>query len=579
MNKFNQSVIFASIFVLASCAQEPSNDDIKQRKLAQADVVTEHTKRQLLAKEMMSQRTVVLAEKKRASYATQAGKIGAIADMALVQQSHQPLPFYEQNSDLEKYTVIDDNGINLVNTQPVSTFSIDVDTASYANVRRLLNQGRLPQRDAVRVEELINYFSYNYSLLSSKNSNTEQPFSVYSEVAPSPFNANKKLIHIGIQGKAVEKANRPASNLVFLVDVSGSMNRANKIGLLKNAFKMLTKQLTKQDKVAIVVYAGAAGVVLEPTAGNNNFAIVNALEKLSAGGSTNGGAGIHAAYRLAEQSFIKGGINRVILATDGDFNIGTVNQTALKSLIEKKRKTGIALTVLGFGEGNYNDALMQELAQNGNGNAYYIDTLNEARKVLVEELSSTLMIIAKDVKIQIEFNPNVVSEYRLIGYETRALKREDFNNDKVDAGEIGAGHTVTALYEVSFVGENNQAIDPLRYKKAKAPTLKNSQPSANNREIAFLRLRYKLPEQAQSQLIESPILVESVKTELLNSSDSFRFSAAVAGYGQLLRGGKNLSTMNIEQVIELAQNAKGADKYGYRSEFINMVKLTKALAE
>ena len=366
---------------------------------------------------------------------------------------------------------------------------------------------------------------------------------------------------------------------MVLVDVSGSMNRANKIGLLKNAFKMLTKQLTKQDKVAIVVYAGAAGVVLEPTAGNNNFAIVDALEKLSAGGSTNGGAGIHAAYRLAEQSFIKGGINRVILATDGDFNIGTVNQTALKSLIEKKRKTGIALTVLGFGEGNYNDALMQELAQNGNGNAYYIDTLNEARKVLVEELSSTLMIIAKDVKIQIEFNPNVVSEYRLIGYETRALKREDFNNDKVDAGEIGAGHTVTALYEVSFVGENNQAIDPLRYKKAKAPTLKNSQPSANNREIAFLRLRYKLPEQAQSQLIESPILVESVKTELLNSSDSFRFSAAVAGYGQLLRGGKNLSTMNIEQVIELAQNAKGADKYGYRSEFINMVKLTKALAE
>ena len=368
-------------------------------------------------------------------------------------------------TNTEKYSHVDDNPTKLVNQQPVSTFSIDVDTASYANIRRILNQGRLPRHDAVRVEEFINYFSYDYPQPAFSHQvrshqepsfpeplhQEQKPFSVYTEVAPSPFNKDKYLIHIGIQGKKIINSERPASNLVFLIDVSGSMNNPNKLGLLKNGLKMLTNQLNKQDKVAIVVYAGAAGTVLEPTSGDKHYAITDALARLSAGGSTNGGAGILAAYNLARQSFIDGGINGVILATDGDFNVGTVNQNALKNMVEEQRQSGIYLSILGFGRGNYNDALMQELAQNGNGNAYYIDTLNEDRKVLVEELSSTLMTIAKDVKIQVEFNPETVSEYRLIGYETRVLKREDFNNDKVDAGEIGAGHTVTAIYEISLI--------------------------------------------------------------------------------------------------------------------------------
>lgn len=585
MKKSNQLTIAASILLIASCAQEPLNEDKKQQNTSKNHTVESNTSAAGQTKDIAVadknyaiELANVMAQNKAMAESSRAKKARAINARMQSLSYHQPVELgYEQSVNREKYNTIDENGINLVTDQPVSTFSIDVDTASYANVRRMVNQGYMPQYDAVRVEELINYFSYDYPLPSTTNTDIEQPFSVYTEVAPSPFNVDKKLIHIGIQGKTVEKANRPASNLVFLIDVSGSMNSSNKIGLLKNALKMLSKQLTERDKVSIVVYAGAAGVVLEPTSGDNHNAIMNALESLSAGGSTNGGAGIQAAYQLAEKAFIKEGINRVIIATDGDFNVGTVNQQALKSLIEQKRKTGIALSVLGFGQGNYNDGLMQELAQNGNGNAYYIDTLNEARKVLVEELSSTLMIIAKDVKIQLEFNPNVVSEYRLIGYETRALKREDFNNDKVDAGEIGAGHTVTALYEVSFVGEGSKSIDPLRYQNEKAENTNYS--TAQNEEIAFLRLRYKLPEQKESQLLESPILVKSIKTDLSKSSNNFRFSSAVAGYGQLLRGGKNLSSMTLEQVIDLAQNAKGKDKYGYRSEFINMVKLTDAIKQ
>lgn len=566
MKNVKQLTFFTSILLLASCAQDPLHEEHIQENSVKTKTYE-----------------VAIAQERQRVHASQAMSKLASSDMPSVAMHRQSVQFQnEYIVNTEKYTELKENSIQIVSEQPVSTFSIDVDTASYANVRRILNQGNLPQYDAVRVEELINYFDYNYPKSSLTNTDNEQPFTVITEVAPSPFNANKKLIHIGIQGKTVEKADRPNSNLVFLVDVSGSMNRANKIGLLKNALKMLTKQLTAKDKVAIVVYAGAAGVVLKPTEGDNHQAINNALESLSTGGSTNGGAGIEAAYRLAQQSYTEEGINRVIIATDGDFNVGTVNQQALKNLIEQKRETGIGLSVLGFGQGNYNDALMQEIAQNGDGNAYYIDTLNEARKVLVEEISSTLMTIAKDVKIQVEFNPNVVSEYRLIGYETRALKREDFNNDNIDAGEIGAGHTVTALYEVSFVGDNNQANDPLRYQEANSNKYSENNAKVNsaqlNEEIAYLRLRYKLPTQDKSQLIESPILMSSIKSNLNNTSDDFRFSAAVAGYGQLLRGGKNLSSLTLEQVVELAQNAKGNDKYGYRGEFINMVKLTEAIA-
>ena len=476
-------------------------------------------------------------------------------------------PQYLLEANNEKYNHQKNNGVSIVSEQPVSTFSVDVDTASYANIRRVLNQGSLPQHDAVRVEELINYFSYDYP------TPTKEPFSVYSEIGPSPYNADKHLLHIGIKGKSVAADSRPAANLVFLIDVSGSMNQTNKIGLLKNALKMLTNQLSQQDSVAIVVYAGAAGTVLTPTKGDNKQAIIDALAKLTAGGSTNGGEGIEAAYRLAQQSFIKGGINRIMLATDGDFNVGTTNNQALKSLIESKRKSGIDLSILGLGTGNYNDELMQQLAQNGNGNAYYIDTLNEARKVLVEELSSTLLTIAKDVKIQVEFNPQLVSEYRLIGYETRALNREDFNNDKVDAGDIGAGHTVTAIYEVSLTNSSNKANDPLRYQN-------NSSQSDENKsdELAFLRLRYKAPEEKSSELIEIAINKKQIINKLDDTSNNYQFSAAVAGFAQLLRGGTNLSTMELDNIILLAQQGKGEDIHGYRAEFINMVKLAQALS-
>lgn len=468
----------------------------------------------------------------------------------------------------ENYTTYTNNPINLTAEHPVSTFSIDVDNASYSNIRRILNQGSLPPSNAVRVEEMVNYFSYQYP----QPINT--PFSVYKEVGPSPFNANKHLIHIGIQGEKITNSERPAANLVFLLDVSGSMNSANKLGLLKSALKMLSKQLSENDSVAIVVYAGAAGTVLEPTKGDNSAAINDALQRLSAGGSTNGSAGIELAYQLARQSFKNEGINRIILATDGDFNVGISDQQALKTKIEHERKSGISLTVLGFGRGNYNDALMQELAQNGNGNAFYIDTLNEARKVLVEELSSTLFTIAKDVKIQVEFNANLVSEYRLIGYESRALKREDFNNDKVDAGEIGAGHTVTAIYEITLTNSAQQSIDPLRYQT------KNNAPKADKRfndELAYLKLRYKLPQAKDSQLIEIAIKASEIKTSLQLTSNNYQFSAAVAGFAQWLNNENSLTSMDISNVITLAQNSKGEDKYGYRSEFINMVKLAEAL--
>lgn len=535
--------------------------------------------------EKARQQVVKLEEKiqaqKKAAKSKTAYMESAVAKMAIQQPSFRhnfshniQAPTMPQ-SNRENYSHNTDNPFNLVLDQPVSTFSIDVDTASYANVRRILNQGTLPPFDAVRVEEMINYFSYNYAQPETG------PFSVYSEVGPSPFNAQKHLIHIGIQGNKIEDSTRPAANLVFLVDVSGSMNSADKLGLLKNALKMLSKQLTENDSVAIVVYAGAAGTVLKPTRGDNNAAIVDALTRLSAGGSTNGGAGIELAYRLAKQSYIKGGINRVILATDGDFNVGMVNQQALKNRVEQQRKSGVSLSIVGFGRGNYNDALMQELAQNGNGNAFYIDNLNEARKVLVEELSSTLVTIAKDVKIQIEFNPDIVSEYRLIGYETRALKREDFNNDKIDAGDIGAGHTVTAIYEISLRGSANQSVDPLRYQSAHNKKQQAAELSENTialNELAFLKLRYKLPQQNTSKLIEMPINTADIKASLQATSEAFQFSAAVAGFGQLLRGGEHLSTMDINKVIKLAQQSKGLDKHGYRGEFINMVKLADALA-
>ncbi|MDX8403878.1 MAG: VWA domain-containing protein [Mariprofundaceae bacterium] len=469
--------------------------------------------------------------------------------------------------DRENYAHFSNNPIKLAVEHPVSTFSIDVDSGSYANIRRILNSGRLPQQDAVRVEEMINYFSYDYQTPNSR----KQPFRVTAEMAPSPWNKQNHLLHIGIKGFEMNKSALPASNLVFLIDVSGSMRSANKIGLLKSSLNMLSRQLSSRDRVSIVVYAGASGVVLEPTPGNQHGKISAALNQLQAGGSTNGGAGIRLAYAMAEQAFVKGGINRVVLATDGDFNVGTVNFEALIDLVESKRKSGISLTTLGFGTGNYNDRLMEQLADKGNGNYAYIDTINEARKVLVDEIGSTLMTIAKDVKIQIEFNPSVVKEYRLIGYENRMLKREDFNNDKIDAGEIGAGHTVTALYEVTLHGKGGK-IDPLRYSSEKVNVKKR-----NSREIAFLRLRYKQPDEDKSSLIEYPLHKRMIKSSLAKTTDRFRFSASVAAFGDLLRGGEYSGDFSYSDLLKLAGKARGNDKTGYKGEFINLVKTAQAL--
>ncbi|MCG8316522.1 MAG: VWA domain-containing protein [Pseudomonadales bacterium] len=477
--------------------------------------------------------------------------------------------------DRENYNHFEDNALKFVAESPVSTFSIDVDTGSYSNVRRFLNQGQLPRQDAVRTEELINYFSYGYQAPNSE----ETPFSVYTELAPSPWKQQSVLMHIGLKGYELDHDNLPPSNLVFLIDVSGSMNSANKIGLLKQGFKLLTKQLRAQDTISVAVYAGSSGVVLEPTSGAEKNKILSAIERLSAGGSTNGAAGIKLAYQLAQTNFKKAGVNRVILATDGDFNVGTVNFEALKELVQERRDAGIDLTTLGFGTGNYNDHLMEQLADVGNGNYAYIDNLQEARKVLVQELGSTLKTIAKDVKIQVEFNPQTVASYRLIGYENRALKREDFNNDKVDAGDIGAGHTVTAIYEIDLVGNGSNRVDPLRYAEIQEIKSNSRKATANYDELAYLKLRYKLPNESNSRLISKAINKDHVLAEFNLASDPFKFSAAVAAFGQILRGGQYTGNYGYSEIVQLGLTAKGDDPWGYRSEFINLVRLAEQISK
>ncbi len=490
--------------------------------------------------------------------------MAASAGYALSESYAEPLPPLQyQDVGRDKFEDVEENPVKLVAQEAVSTFSIDVDTSSYAFIRAQLNSGVLPQKDAVRVEEMINYFDYDYALPEDK----AQPFKPSVTVLPSPWNAGRKLVHIGIKGYDIAPAQVPSSNLVFLLDTSGSMNAPDKLPLLVNALKMLLDTLKPTDTIALVTYAGSAGTVLEPTKVSEKAKIVAALENLSAGGSTAGAEGIRQAYSLAENNFNKEAVNRVILATDGDFNVGITDQQELKGFIERKRESGVFLSVLGFGQGNYNDALMQTLAQNGNGTAAYIDTLNEARKVLVEEAHATLFPIAKDVKIQVEFNPATVAEYRLVGYETRKLNREDFNNDKVDAGDIGAGHSVSAIYEITPV-DGPRAVDDSRY-AAPAEKAKPSEGAGN--EYAFLKIRYKLPEEDQSRLITTPI----EKAEAESPSDDVRFAVAVAGFGQLLKGGKYTGSLSYDDVISAAQAAKGPDEFGYRAEFINLVRLAK----
>ena len=478
--------------------------------------------------------------------------------------AYMPMPRPPVERNTENYAEFEDNGIQRTAEQPVSTFSIDVDTGSYSNVRRMLAQGMLPPRDAVRVEEMINYFDYGYPAPTDRR----QPFRVSTELAPAPWDNKRVLMQVGLKGYEVAREQIPASNLVFLIDTSGSMNSPDKLPLLKESFRQMVPRLRAQDRVSIVVYAGSAGLVLPPTPGDRHGEILAALGQLEAGGSTNGGEGIDLAYAMARQGFVEGGVNRVILATDGDFNVGIFDQRALETKVEAGRKSGVALTTLGFGQGNYNDALAEKLADVGDGNHAYIDNLMEGRKVLVEEMGSTLLTIASDVKIQVEFNPAQVAEYRLVGYENRQLAREDFNNDQVDAGEIGAGHDVTALYELCLVGMGCESSDALRYA---APTPQ----AAGTGEIAFLKLRYKQPGEDRSVLVEQPIRRQDLRRQ---ASESLRFAAAVAAYADLLRGGRNMSGFSWDQVEALARGARGDDPWGYRGEFLQLLAQARSLA-
>jgi Ca-activated chloride channel family protein len=470
-------------------------------------------------------------------------------------------PYHDVGRD--KFTNFAENSFKIVREAPVSTFSIDVDTASYSWVRASLNDNVMPQPAAVRTEEMVNYFHYDYAPPTT----TAQPFSTNVAVFPSPWAAGRKLVRIGIKGFEVRRAQRPHANLVFLVDTSGSMQEPNKLPLVKKSLTMLLDELAPTDTVAIVTYAGSAGTALEPTPVSQKRTIVDIIERLGAGGSTAGAEGIRQAYKLAEANADPKGVNRVILATDGDFNVGITDQGELKGYIERERGKGVFLSVLGFGMGNYNDALMQTLAQNGNGTAAYIDTVQEARKTLVEEAGSTLFTIAKDVKVQVEFNPRAVAEYRLIGYETRALNRDDFENDKVDAGDVGSGQSVTALYEVVPVG-GPSVMGGSRYEIA-------ARVSHLDSELGFVKIRYKLPKSNTSRLITTPITRSLEFASFAAAPRDARFATAVAGFAELLRGGRYNGSFSYDDVVRIANAARGPDEYGYRSEFVQLVRAAK----
>jgi len=472
-----------------------------------------------------------------------------------------------QGYNTEDYSKINENEFKDTKNNPLSTLSIDVDKASYSNVRRIITQGSLPQPDAVRVEEMINYFSYNYPQPKGND-----PFSITTEYTECAWNKKHNLIHIGIQGKEIATDKMPTNNLVFLLDVSGSMMDANKLPLLKSGLGLLINQLRPEDKVAIVVYAGAAGVVLPSTSGRNKDKINEAIEQLEAGGSTAGGEGILLAYKTAQENFITNGNNRIILATDGDFNVGISGDGELVRLIEKKREEGVFLTVLGFGNGNYKDSKMEQLADKGNGNYAYIDNILEAKKVLVKEMGGTLLTIAKDVKIQIEFNPNKVKGYRLVGYENRLLNNEDFNDDKKDAGELGSGHTVTAIYEIIPAGSDElvASVDPLKYAQpATAPK------TVVSNEVMTIKFRYKEPTESKSKLITE--VLNDEKKLLSAASENCKFASAVAEFGMILRDSKFKSDSDYKTVLDLAKQSKGKDEEGYRAEFIRLVEMAELL--
>ncbi len=476
----------------------------------------------------------------------------------------------EKEFNTEDYDVITDNRFLTVNENPLSTFSIDVDAASYSNVRRYLQEGQLPPAGAVRIEEMINYFHYEYPQPTG-----DDPFSINTEISTCPWNSKHKLALVGLQGKKIPVDDLPASNLVFLIDVSGSMDEENKLPLVKASMKLLVDQLREKDHVAIVVYAGNAGQVLPSTSGDKKSVIKSAIDRLEAGGSTAGGAGIQLAYKIAKENFVSKGNNRVILCTDGDFNVGVSSNASLEEMITKERESGVFLTVLGYGMGNYKDSKMEVLADKGNGNHAYIDNFMEAKKVLVSEFGGTLFTIAKDVKLQVEFNPSNVKAYRLIGYENRLLNKEDFNNDKKDAGELGSGHTVTALYEIIPVGAENEfeeKVDPLKYQ----PPVKKTSDIASG-ELMTVKFRYKAPDGEKSKLIEHA--VKDTDISIAKTSDNFRFAAAVAEFGMLLRKSEFKQQSSFDNAWKLAKNALGNDAEGYRAEFLKLLKNAQSIAK
>jgi Ca-activated chloride channel family protein len=503
-------------------------------------------------------------------FADQDGVEEDVEELSIDVEDKEPLETHnhrpEPQLNTEEYNHIVENEFLSSLEKPLSTFSIDVDNASYSNARRYLNNNQMPPKDAVRIEEFVNYFNYDYPQPKSVD-----PFSINTEISDCPWNQDHKLVHIGLQGKVLSKAEMPASNLVFLLDVSGSMGDYNKLPLLKKAFQLLTQQLREDDRVSIVVYAGASGLVLPPTAGNNKHTIMEALERLNAGGSTAGTAGIQLAYQTAESTFIKNGNNRIILATDGDFNVGTSSTSELVRLIEKKRKSGVSLSILGFGMGNYKDGRMEQLADNGNGNYAYIDNFEEAKKVFVQEMGGTLHTIAKDVKLQIEFNPAHVKEYRLVGYENRKLKNEDFNNDKKDAGDLGAGHTVTAIYEIIPTGAETTSankVDALKYQNRSVKRWAKVDP-----DWMTIKLRYKKPNEDVSKLLE--VTAKDNGISLQATSNNFRYSAAVASFAMTLRDSKFKGNATYDNISEMAQGALGKDEHGYRKEFLDLIQKAK----
>ncbi|MCF6458617.1 VWA domain-containing protein [Pseudoalteromonas sp. MMG024] len=475
-----------------------------------------------------------------------------------------PPEYFTQPQNQDSYLPSDSNGVFQTATTPLSTFSVDVDTGSYANMRSYLSMGQKPPQDAIREEAFINYFDYNYRVPEDKS----QPFATFTELAPAHWSDERHILRIGLQGYDLPVSERKPSNLVFLVDVSGSMHNKNKLPLLVQSLTMMVKQLSARDTVSLVTYAGNTQVVLSPTKGNEKQTIIDALQKLQAGGGTHGESGIKMAYQAAKKAFIKGGVNRIILATDGDFNVGTTNIDALKEMIADKRKQGISLTTLGFGRGNYNDAMMEQLANIGDGNHAYIDTLHEAQKVLLRQMSGTLQSIANDVKIQLEFNPAEVKEYRLIGYQNRLLKDEDFNNDNVDAGEIGAGHTVTALYELTLAGNKGQ-VDVLRYQQKQVVN--------SSDELLQVKIRYKLPGDLESKLISQVVNKQHVLNDFNSASQDFKFATSVAAFAKKLKQSKYLGSMNYQDIATIARANRGDDPFNYRGEFVNLVELASAL--